>query len=245
MKSTFLTLNTRDFLKGLILVVITAIVTGIYQLLQTGALFTWETLKPILITSATAALSYLIKNLLSNSEGQFMKTEKYAQAKRAVRQNNKAKSYVMLILLLSIPAFINAQSNLFRPVAKDYFIVNQVDDNGLLSYQNSAVKGKWILQWDVALSGVSYGFKKGEDPVPFSAVGTGPSYNYYENLNGEPWNVWGASLLFLKDTKTNNGFGIGLFGKYNTHQIGIVSAGAHYDFISNRVLADVLLSFNF
>ena len=75
-RSKFFTLSTRDFLKGLFLVMITAIVTGIYELLTIGAVFDWVALKPILLTSIAAALAYLIKNLLSNSNGEMLTKEK-------------------------------------------------------------------------------------------------------------------------------------------------------------------------
>ena len=75
-KSKFLSLNARDFLKGLFLVVITSIVTGIYELIQNGTVFTWETIKPVLMVAAGTGLSYLIKNLLTNSQGEMLTTEK-------------------------------------------------------------------------------------------------------------------------------------------------------------------------
>jgi len=76
MRSAFLKLNLRDFLKGLILAFITAIMTGIYELLQTGAALDWVTLKPVLMVSIAAALSYLIKNLFTNTDGQILTAEK-------------------------------------------------------------------------------------------------------------------------------------------------------------------------
>jgi len=76
MRSAFLKLNLRDFLKGLILAFITAIITGIYELLQTGAALDWVTLKPVLMVSIAAALSYLIKNLFTNTDGQILTAEK-------------------------------------------------------------------------------------------------------------------------------------------------------------------------
>jgi hypothetical protein len=75
-RSKFLTLNLRDALKGLFLVVITAIITGVYELVATGAVFAWTSLKPILLTAAAAALSYIIKNFLTNSNGEILTKEK-------------------------------------------------------------------------------------------------------------------------------------------------------------------------
>ena len=76
MRSTFLRLNVRDLLKGLLLAFITAVVTGVYELLQVASALNWETLKPTLLVAGAAALSYLIKNLFTNKEGEVLTTEK-------------------------------------------------------------------------------------------------------------------------------------------------------------------------
>jgi len=71
MKSGFGKLNVQDFFRGLIIAVITALVTFLYNTMDSGELiFNW---KQIATTSLTAALAYIIKNYLSNSEGTFLK----------------------------------------------------------------------------------------------------------------------------------------------------------------------------
>lgn len=77
MNSKFLKLNAADFIKGLALAVITALVTGLYELIQSGwqLTFDWITFKPIVMATAAAALSYLIKNLMTNSSGQLLEKE--------------------------------------------------------------------------------------------------------------------------------------------------------------------------
>jgi len=75
MRSKFLRLNTRDFIKGLIVVVICTIITGIYQVIANGLTISWLTIKPIVIAAIGSAVSYITKNLLTNSKGVFMKTE--------------------------------------------------------------------------------------------------------------------------------------------------------------------------
>lgn len=75
MRSSFLALNWRDILKGLILAFITALVTGVYQLLQTGALLNWVSFKPVLMVSIAAMLSYLIKNIFTNTQGEIFTPE--------------------------------------------------------------------------------------------------------------------------------------------------------------------------
>jgi len=75
MRSKFLRLNTRDFIKGMIVVILCTFITGMYQLIANGGDINWITVKPVVIAAVGAALSYLTKNLLSNSRGDFMKTE--------------------------------------------------------------------------------------------------------------------------------------------------------------------------
>jgi bacteriorhodopsin len=74
MNSSIFTLNKADFIKGLIIAVITAVITLLYNTLQTGSLtFDW---KAISTAAASAALAYIMKNLLTNSSDEFLKKEK-------------------------------------------------------------------------------------------------------------------------------------------------------------------------
>lgn len=82
MKSDFLTLNARDFIKGLIIVIICSFITGFYQLIANGGTINWITLKPVVIAAVGAGVSYLTKNLLTNSNGDFMKSEPKKQSKK-------------------------------------------------------------------------------------------------------------------------------------------------------------------
>lgn len=75
MKSKFLTLNWKDFSRGLLIAFLTAALTGIINILDTGAVFAWETIKPVLIAGISAALSYLLKCLATNSQDQMFKRE--------------------------------------------------------------------------------------------------------------------------------------------------------------------------
>jgi hypothetical protein len=77
MDSQFLTLNSKDFVKGLVVAVITAVITVVYNTIQTGVLaFDW---KAISIAGLSAALAYITKNLLTNSQDEFLKKEKIPQ----------------------------------------------------------------------------------------------------------------------------------------------------------------------
>jgi hypothetical protein len=75
MKSKFLTIGLKDVTRGLLIAFMTAILTGIIELLDTGALFNWIALKPVIIAGVSAALSYLLKCLLSNSRDQLFTRE--------------------------------------------------------------------------------------------------------------------------------------------------------------------------
>jgi hypothetical protein len=74
MNSTIFTLNTNDFLKGLIMAVLSSVITIVYQTVEMGSLvFDWKAIGTMALTSG---LGYIIKNLLTNSTGQFLKKEK-------------------------------------------------------------------------------------------------------------------------------------------------------------------------
>lgn len=75
MKSKFLTLDINDFLHGLFIAFMTAIIAGALDMLQKGAAFDWITIKPVLIAAISAALSYLLKCLTTNSRNQMFTRE--------------------------------------------------------------------------------------------------------------------------------------------------------------------------
>lgn len=75
MKSKFFTLDWKDLSRGLLIAFLTAVLTGVINILDTGALFSWATVKPVLIAGISAALSYLLKCLATNSQDQMFKRE--------------------------------------------------------------------------------------------------------------------------------------------------------------------------
>ena len=75
MKSKFLTLDWKDFLRGLLIAFLTAVITGLINILDTGSVFTWVTMRPVLIAGISAALSYLLKCLATNSQDQMFRRE--------------------------------------------------------------------------------------------------------------------------------------------------------------------------
>jgi hypothetical protein len=75
MKSKLFTLDSRDFLHGLLIAFLTALLTGIIDMLEKGAAFDWTTIKPVLIAGICAALSYLMKCFATNSRNQLFTRE--------------------------------------------------------------------------------------------------------------------------------------------------------------------------
>jgi len=76
MNSNFFSLNWLDLGKGLLVAVIGAILTAVYQAIQAGQLtWTWAFFQPIVLTGLGAGLAYLIKNFFSNSAGEPLKGE--------------------------------------------------------------------------------------------------------------------------------------------------------------------------
>ena len=52
-------------------------ITGFYQLIANEGAINWVTIKPVVIAAVGSGVSYLCKNLLTNSKGQFMRSEKF------------------------------------------------------------------------------------------------------------------------------------------------------------------------
>ncbi len=74
-KAGLFKLAGNDFFKGAVVAVIGAIGTALLAVLNTGALPTGADLKQILIVGVTAGVSYLVKNLLTNSQGKMLTKE--------------------------------------------------------------------------------------------------------------------------------------------------------------------------
>jgi hypothetical protein len=71
--SKFFSLNSNDFIKGLVVAVLSAVITLLYSTIQTGTLtIDW---KQIGIVALTSALAYITKNLVTNSDGTLLQKE--------------------------------------------------------------------------------------------------------------------------------------------------------------------------
>jgi VIT1/CCC1 family predicted Fe2+/Mn2+ transporter len=73
--SNLFNLNSQDLLKGFIVAFLSAALTGIVATLDAGALPTIEDIKSAGVVGITAGLSYLLKNLLTNSQGEILKKD--------------------------------------------------------------------------------------------------------------------------------------------------------------------------
>jgi len=76
--SNIFTLNWADLGKSILLTFLTSLVTAVYQIIQLGDFPTWEQLLVNIKVAGLAALAYLIKNLLTNDSGEFMKPNRDA-----------------------------------------------------------------------------------------------------------------------------------------------------------------------
>jgi accessory gene regulator protein AgrB len=76
MRSGLFKLNWLDFGKGLIVAVITAILTFLYeQVVQGGVALDLALLQQVGSVALAALLAYVLKNLFTNSQGKFLKAE--------------------------------------------------------------------------------------------------------------------------------------------------------------------------
>ena len=75
MKSAFLNLNGKDLLNGFVVAFLSTALTGIIATLDSGVLPTLVELKAAGLVGLTSGLSYLLKNLLTNSDGEILTAE--------------------------------------------------------------------------------------------------------------------------------------------------------------------------
>ena len=76
MKSKFLRLHLGDFFKGLVLALITAVITFLTNELTAGSPIDATLLKRIGITALIAFLSYLVKNFFTNNKDELLTPDK-------------------------------------------------------------------------------------------------------------------------------------------------------------------------
>ncbi len=76
--SPFGKLNLRDLINGLVVAFLTASLTGLVQILDSGVLPSLAELKSAGLAGVVASLAYLLKNLVTNSQGEMAKVEQSA-----------------------------------------------------------------------------------------------------------------------------------------------------------------------
>jgi hypothetical protein len=73
--SNFLNLDLQDLTKGFVVAFLSAALTGLVAILETSQLPQVSDIKAAAIVGLTAGLSYLLKNVLTNSQGQMLKKD--------------------------------------------------------------------------------------------------------------------------------------------------------------------------
>jgi hypothetical protein len=73
--SEFMKLNAQDFIKGIIVAGLVAVLGSLQTILEAGALPTGAEWLTIGKMAGAAIISYLLKNLFTNSQGQIAKPE--------------------------------------------------------------------------------------------------------------------------------------------------------------------------
>jgi hypothetical protein len=161
---------------------VTALLTGIYQAFQTGAALNWITLKPVLFTAIAAGLSYIIKNYLTNSEGQLMKTEKYG-AKHPVKSGGSYRTILIIAMLSCFGIAAHAQS-IFKPVPKTLFTENKD-----MSIKASLSPSVWLWRFSAGVIATQWTVEnKQVKQEAFNKTGMGLSYAHYIDQDGLPYN---------------------------------------------------------
>lgn len=75
-RTKFFNIGKRDILNGLLIAFGTAFLTGLYNGIEAGTFtFTWLFFKPIVLAGCGSMILYILKNLMSNSNGELLKKE--------------------------------------------------------------------------------------------------------------------------------------------------------------------------
>lgn len=255
-KSGFLKLNASDLLKGLLVAVITALLTGLYALVQAGAEFNWITLNPVVLASVGAGLSYLIKNLFTNSDDQVLTAEKGLN-NRSV--NGMSRILILAVLLSGIglsasgqvPAHPAPRGEQIKKVSPWSGFFKPVDKNLLSISTRKGVESQtvWLFRPTVEVSAMQFLPSKTPGVVfevaTFQSAGMGLSYQHYVNVNDVPYNNYGLNLLLLFDQipRETTSVNLSLAGTVNALQF--LNFGVGYNFGMNKIFLLTGLTYNF
>lgn len=248
-RSNFLSLNMSDAIKGLFLAAITALISGVYQLISTGTLFTWENIKPMLLTVLATVLSYIIKNFLTNSQGEPLRTEKSELVLHMKARQPIVKIIMIGIILSGLSLTASAQltfKGFFKPVKQGEFY------SKLKGTANAAlgVETLWLVRPAVNIGSMKYAKNSETKKLEVSnyvASGFGVGVQHYIDSDGSPYNNYGFNLLCLFNTVplsdgTQNA-GVSLAGTFGFMKV--IDIGVGYDFDLKQVFALTGIKYNF
>ena len=229
--SKFFNLNWADLGKGLLIAFLTALLGGILELLQAGTLpTTWVAFQPILELSLAAAVSYLLKNLFTNSEGQLARGERSAAEYRAKRAG---KLIILLPLFILLSASVSAQPSargFFQPVTAEQlqFVPGDKALSGTV-----LIRPEFTIAGNVLKPVYTDGKFTGFESSFATRIGMGASYSLYKLVDGVPYNVYSfaAQLSLATLEKPNAGLLItaSAFDLYGLSP----SLGFGYDFVKD------------
>jgi hypothetical protein len=251
-KSKFLKLDARDFLKGLLVAVLTALLAGLYQVLQTGGDLTWLTLKPVVMAAAAAGISYLLKNLFSNSEDQFATNEK------GFRVGSGVRMLILIAILAGVGSEADAQyfaprgeevkkvnpwNGFFRPVDKTMFIMRAASEEDLNK------QSVWLFRPTVEITAMqlipSATEGKMFDVSSFQSVGMGLSYQHFISIDGVPYNNYGFNFLLLFDAIPRETVALNISPTVTVSALKIMNFGVGYHFGLNKPFLLTGLTYTF
>ena len=141
---------------------------------------------------------------------------------------------LLIILFLAIGLSGMAQKPLkafLSPVPNDLFKTAQIIDRDISVDQSSSV---WLLRPSFTITAVQWNWDKTAkqfNAVAFQSAGIGIGWNHYTEVNGLPFNNYGANALLLFGTDISAGItfsGLGIFNfgvvyNFNLKQPGLLT----------------------
>lgn len=234
-RSIYKSLNGADFLKGLLIAFLTALFTGLLKLFEAGPfVMDWPTFQPIVYAAVGAALSYIIKNYFTNSEGQIARGERSAAEYRAKRAGGPVKMILLLPFLMLLSANASAQQSpfkgFFQPVTADQ--VQSFDGQKALS-GTVLIRPEFTVAGNVLKPLYIDGKFTGFESSFATRVGMGASYSLYKLVEGQPYNVYSfAALLSLATIEKPNAGLLVTASAFDLYGLS-PSLGLGYDFVKD------------
>jgi hypothetical protein len=197
------------------------------------------------MTSLAALLSYLIKNFLTNSNGQIFCPENNSDNTRFANPNS-AKIIVSIIILFGTGLNISAQdrspwSGFFRPVDVNMFNVGTLKDE--------PTPNVWLFRPSVEISAMqlipSEEPEKVFDVSSFQSVGTGISYQHFISDAGIPYNNYGFNLFVLFDAIPRETTALNVSVAVTLNALKFLAFGGGYNIGMKKPFILMGLTYNF